>query len=192
MSNSNTFDFKDDKGPVSAHRHINPDGTLGGWVANTVCVENTAFIGANARVFGNARVYDDAQVNQNMYINFSSTTRDLSKRENIRENIKAQTGLIASDKYVYCFKQVNKDMSSFHDNKFFYVKGKRCVASKVDESNVSCASGLHFSNATYWEDHCDKESLYLMCKVYLKDIITVQEGKIRARACIVMNVYQPI
>lgn len=35
-----TFDFGD--GPVAAHRHINPDGYEGGWIADT------------ARVFGNA------------------------------------------------------------------------------------------------------------------------------------------
>lgn len=25
-------DFKDGKGPIPAHRHRNPDGTMGGWV----------------------------------------------------------------------------------------------------------------------------------------------------------------
>ena len=40
-----TFDFQDGIGPVPAHRHTNPDGTEGGWVANT------------ARVSGNAWVY---------------------------------------------------------------------------------------------------------------------------------------
>ena len=35
MSDTNTFDFQDGNGPVPAHRHINPDGTTGGWVADT-------------------------------------------------------------------------------------------------------------------------------------------------------------
>ena len=41
-----TFDFGD--GPVRAHRHKNPDGSIGGWVANTATVADTAYIGENA------------------------------------------------------------------------------------------------------------------------------------------------
>jgi hypothetical protein len=54
-----TYDFGD--GPVPAHRHKNPDGTKGGWVANTAMVEPTAYVGADARVSGNAVVYGDAE-----------------------------------------------------------------------------------------------------------------------------------
>lgn len=35
-----TFDFGN--GPVLAYRHRNPDGTEGGWVANTTFVAETA------------------------------------------------------------------------------------------------------------------------------------------------------
>ena len=61
-----TFDFGN--GPVPAHRHKNPDGTEGGWVADTATVELTTYVGADAKVSGyaqvngNARVYGDAQV----------------------------------------------------------------------------------------------------------------------------------
>ena len=48
-----TFNFHDGNGPVPAHRHTNPDGSEGGWVANT------------ARVYGNAWVYGNAQVSGN-------------------------------------------------------------------------------------------------------------------------------
>jgi hypothetical protein len=49
-----TFDFG--KGAVPAHRHKNPDGSIGGWVANTATVADTAYIGEDARVFDNAKV----------------------------------------------------------------------------------------------------------------------------------------
>ena len=61
-----TFDFG--AGPVPAHRHRNPDGSVGGWVASTAYVAPTSTVGAAARVygtakvFGNAKVYDDASV----------------------------------------------------------------------------------------------------------------------------------
>ena len=47
---------------IPAKRHINPDGTEGGWVADTATVAPTAHIGANARVCGTARVYGNARV----------------------------------------------------------------------------------------------------------------------------------
>jgi hypothetical protein len=57
-----TFNFGDGYGPVPAKRHINPDGTEGGWVANTATVAATAYVGPDAQVYGNARVFDNARV----------------------------------------------------------------------------------------------------------------------------------
>ena len=48
------FDFG--FGPVPAHRHQNPDGTIGGWVANTAQVSGEAWVFGEARVFGKAQV----------------------------------------------------------------------------------------------------------------------------------------
>lgn len=44
------------KGRVPAARHINPDGSLGGWVAASAHVAPTAHIGVHARVWGSARI----------------------------------------------------------------------------------------------------------------------------------------
>ena len=140
-----------------------------------------------AEVSGNAEVYGGAVICENMKVSFSRVKSDLTKRENLQENIKAQTGLIALNNSVICFKQVNPDMSSLHDPKFFYKLHEYTEASNPDMSNVSCASGLHFSNATYWEKNACDDSIYLMCKVELDDIITVQEGKIRAKKCFVVE-----
>ncbi len=63
--NKLTFDFEDGKGPVAAKRHRNPDGSEGGWVADTARVEPTCYIGPNARVFGYARMYGYAWVYEN-------------------------------------------------------------------------------------------------------------------------------
>src|SRR6185436_13203608 len=49
------YDFGD--GPVPARQHRNPDGSLGGWVAETAHVDDSVFVGANATVSGNARVF---------------------------------------------------------------------------------------------------------------------------------------
>ena len=56
------FDFNDGYGPVNAKRHINQDGTKGGWVAATAKVDSTCYIGYNAMVYGKAHVSGNAQV----------------------------------------------------------------------------------------------------------------------------------
>ena len=43
------YDFGN--GLVSAHRHVNPDGSEGGWVADTAFVAKSAFIGPDAKVY---------------------------------------------------------------------------------------------------------------------------------------------
>jgi hypothetical protein len=61
-----THDFGE--GPVPAHRHINPDGSTGGWVANTAYVADTAHVGHYATVsgisilLGRAMAFDHSQV----------------------------------------------------------------------------------------------------------------------------------
>ena len=55
-------DFYDGNGPVPARRHINPNGSEGGWVAMTATVLPHVYIGKEAKVFGSACVYDDAQI----------------------------------------------------------------------------------------------------------------------------------
>ena len=58
----NVFNFEDGNGEVPAHRHVNPDGSVGGWVADTARVAETAYIGASARVYGYAGVFDKAEI----------------------------------------------------------------------------------------------------------------------------------
>jgi len=50
------FKFCLDQDEVPAHRHINPDGSLGGWVAETAYVDVSAYVDEAATVYDNARV----------------------------------------------------------------------------------------------------------------------------------------
>jgi carbonic anhydrase/acetyltransferase-like protein (isoleucine patch superfamily) len=56
------YDFFDGRGPVRAHRHTNPDRTLGGWVADTAQVAPTAFVDVNACVMNQARLLGRARL----------------------------------------------------------------------------------------------------------------------------------
>ena len=55
-----TFDFG--TGLVPAHRHVNPDGSVGGWVADTAYVSPTASIGPDVWVCDTARVFGEAEL----------------------------------------------------------------------------------------------------------------------------------
>lgn len=54
------FDFG--YGPTKAHRHRNPDGSLGGWVAESAYVAPTVNMSPDARVYGKATVWDNAHI----------------------------------------------------------------------------------------------------------------------------------
>lgn len=57
-----TFDFDDGNGPVAAHRHVNPDGSIGGWVADSAVVGNGVYIGPDARVSGISVILGEVQL----------------------------------------------------------------------------------------------------------------------------------
>ena len=63
-----TFDFKDRNGSVPAKRHVNPDGSEGGWVADTATVEASCHIGPEVQVFGTAWVSDNAKVFRGQHV----------------------------------------------------------------------------------------------------------------------------
>jgi hypothetical protein len=52
----------DVEGRVRARPHVNPDGSLGGWVANTAHVDPSAFLAPEACVFGRGGVEGSARL----------------------------------------------------------------------------------------------------------------------------------
>lgn len=117
-------------------------------------------------------------------------------KNSLEEQIRCQTGLVPINGEVIAYKIVNSDLSSFYDNNFKYKIGEWIEAKEVEESNRSCAPGLHFANAVYWDTHChfhynNIRPVYLAAKIKLEDIITVQEGKIRCRKAFILGKYEP-
>lgn len=58
--NGNAFDFG--QGEVPAHRHINPDGSVGGWVADTATVHPSVWVGPRALVWDTVVAMRDVSV----------------------------------------------------------------------------------------------------------------------------------
>ena len=171
-------------------------GDLGGWVESekNLSHEGECWVYGNARVYGNAhvcenaKVYGNAKVYEYQSISTGRVISDLSK--NIKESIRCQTGLGVFNGKVIAYKQVRKDLFSFHDRSFLYVVGEVAEAETVKESNESCESGLHFSHMNYW-NHAEniEQSTFLVAEIKLEDIITVQEGKIRCRKALILGSY---
>lgn len=169
---------------------------------NATLAGNSAIYG-NARAFGwawlkqDARLYGDAMAGHLVTLERGArvyeenvayhgyVTKDLNLRENLIASILAQLDIQPSNGSVYCFKAVDKNLSSFHEPGFKYKIGV-VECNEFDVSQKSCTSGLHVSSATYWDARGDEE--LLLCKVKLEDIITVQDGKIRCKKLEVIGV----
>ena len=153
------------------------------YIGDYSVIKDMAFV-SNSRVF-NGKVCEEQSV-YNVTVN-----DDLSI--NLIESIRCQTGLIPINGKVIAYKQVNKNLHSFYDDKFEYEINKTIVARHSDtKTNKSCSGGLHFSNANCWSDVImPKESVFLMAEIDLNDIITVQRGKIRCTKAKILGAYDP-
>ena len=122
-----------------------------------------------------------------MRVSYSYAKTDLCK--DIAASLRCQCNLLLTNNKVIAYKIVNKNLSSLYDENFIYEVGKIAEVKDVEESNESCASGLHFSNLTYWdfklEGYTDKT--YLVAEIDVEDIITIQEGKILCRKAKILD-----
>jgi hypothetical protein len=58
--------------PIPAHRHVNPDGSEGGWVAETAQVDPSVYVGPNSEVFEFARVFKNVRLEENTVVSGSA------------------------------------------------------------------------------------------------------------------------
>jgi len=70
------FQFKHCNNAVPAYRHTNPDGSIGGWVAETALVEPTVYIAPDAQVFEYASVKGNAKILHESYVCEFATVQD--------------------------------------------------------------------------------------------------------------------
>ena len=188
--------FKGDFGGfIESENNLSQSGNA--WVSGNAMVFDNARVYGNAWVFGDAMVYGDAgvygdakvfgdaRVSQYQKINNCICTCDLS--QNLEESIRCQTGLGVFNDKIVAYKIVDKNMCSFQDNNFKYELGKIAEEENPDMSDKSCASGLHFSNMNYWDS---KNGIFLQAEIDIKDVITVQEGKIRCKKALITGAYE--
>lgn len=169
------------------------------WIHNDAHVYGDAKVFDHAYVFGNACVYDNACVYGNTYVHgdaiicermFVSYSRiDTDLRTDMAASLRGQCNLLLIRNKVIAYKIVNRNLTSLYDKNFIYKIGEIAEVENPDESNESCASGLHFSNLTYWDHNVQgyKNKVYLVAEIDIEDIITIQQGKIRCKKAKILD-----
>lgn len=171
---------------VMGNSDVRDKGTVfDGAIINSSLIAGNAVVRGNAKIIsasvcGDAVVFDNQQVLHYCEVDLS----------NIVDSIRCQTGLAAFNGKITCYKRVRGDLTSLFDKDFKYVVGEYMEVLDAEQSNESCTSGLHFSNATYWDNsvHILSNTKLLICEVALEDVITCQQGKIRAKRCLVLGI----
>jgi hypothetical protein len=72
LGEETTFNFGD--GPVPAHRHLNPNGSLGGWVAESATVDLNVTMDEDSVVFGLASVLGPSSLTRSSVFNEAVVT----------------------------------------------------------------------------------------------------------------------
>lgn len=175
-------------------------------ISGSAAIEDYAVVSDMAEVYDHAVIKDRAIIGRCVQVRGYNTVingetflnheelieQGVMSKNTLEEQIRCQTGLVPFDGSVIAYKIVSPDLTSFYDKDFKYEVGEWAIAKHPNESDWACASGLHFSNATYWDKHCwyaGQDGVYLIAKINLEDIITVQKGKIRCRKAFILGVY---
>jgi hypothetical protein len=158
------------------------DGMVGGYIesAKNLAQDGTCWVSGNARVYGNARV------SQQMGVQFGHVISDLSRSK--RDSLRAQLNVTPFKNTIILYKRVHADLTSEYDKAFQYPSHGMVEILNVDESNASCATGLHFAGAEYYSQNDKSDSVILVARINLDDIITIQQGKVRCRRAFICGV----
>ena len=192
--------------PEEQHQHKNG----GGWVANTVTIDDSVYVAPNARVYGDARVYGnawvygdarvygnawvygdaqvygDARVYGNIHLKFGNFVVEC--KASLKVVVACSLNVFPISGSYTLYKRVKKISKgkyvSLHDEKFFYYDKKVATAKNPDMTwENSCSSGLHASTPFY----AGNEETLIAVKVALEDVITCQEGKVRCKTLTVIG-----
>ncbi len=157
------------------------------WVYDNAHIYGNAQIYGDAQIYSNANVYGDAIICEEMLVSYSKIDTDL--RTDIAASLRGQCNLLLIKNKVIAYKIVNRNLTSLFDKNFVYKIGEIAEVKNPDKSHAFCASGLHFSNLTYWDDNVQKykDKTYLVAEINVEDIITIQQGKIRCKKAKILD-----
>ncbi len=172
-------------GKVSGNAVVKDFARVFGTVSGNTVVKDVTFIGENATVTGNAVV----QVCQ--HVNYGTVTTDLLGTKDWAGALYAEFGIAPKEGKITLYKRVwrtdnPKVFKSDYNRKFLYEIGKEAVENDVDEDAMEWyGKGLHFTSLEFIDPL--EGNTIIECEVDIKDIITIQNGMVRARKCRVIR-----
>jgi len=147
-------------------------------------VYGNAMVFDNAWVSGNARVYGNAKVCEEQWVNMGYVNKSLKIK---KYSFIAQIGIMPKKEGNILYKKVYKIKKgvyrSVFDENFIYKDGKISRVKNPDKAHVGCSTGIHLSRLLYW----DEGDTWIACEFDWKDVITVQQGKVRVKKCKVLG-----
>jgi hypothetical protein len=172
-------------GTVSGNAVIKDFAKVYGDVCGNAIVKDDGFVGTNTTVT------DNAVVQTWQRIRYGTVTTDLLGTKDWAGALYAEFGIVPEDGKVILYKRVFKTkfknvFKSVYNDDFHYLIGKKAIETDVDEDVMNeCGKGLHFTSLEFISFHIG--NTIIECEVALEDIITVQNGKVRARKCKVIR-----
>ncbi len=160
----------------------------------------------NSTVYGNAVMKDwssaegdsiitgNALLQADQHIQFGTVTTDLLGTKDWIGALYAELGVKPKHNKVVLYKKVwsTDDTNTFtsnYDRNFLYKIGETVVVENVNEDIFNyCTDGLHFTSLEFINYYSG--DTIIECEVKVPDIVTVQDGKVRARKCKVLRVYK--
>ncbi len=172
---------------------------------NAVLKDNSMALG-NSTVSGNAvmkdwsMVYNNSIITENaivqafQHITYGTVTTNLLGTKDWTGALYAELGIVPNDNKIVLYKRVwstdEPDVfKSDYRRNFLYKIGKISRVRNVDEDVFkSCTRGLHLTTLNIAKNYGG--DTIIECEVKVPDIVTVQDGKVRARKCKVLRVYK--
>lgn len=95
---------------------------------------------------------------------------------------------ISEDGFLYAYKRVQDDFTSFHDNKTMNAVGTyvEMPRNEVDDrSENTCSQGLHFCSQAYLPHYCGGQGQVLLLKIDPADVVSIPTDydNAKGRAC---------
>ena len=172
-------------GKVFGNAVVKNHSQVCGAVSGNAVVKDHGYVGVNATVT------DNAVVQAWQRIRYGTVTTDLLGTKDWIGALYAELGIRPKDGKVILYKRVwntnNPNVfESVYNRKFIYEIGKEAIETDVDENVMKyCGKGLHFTTLEFIDGY--EGNTILECEVAHEDILTVQDGIIRARKCRVIR-----
>ena len=175
-------------GKVFGNAVVKNHSQVCGAVSGNAVVKDHGYVGVNATVT------DNAVVQAWQRIRYGTVTTDLLGTKDWIGALYAELGIRPKDGKITLYKRVwntnNPNVfESVYNRKFIYEIGKEAIETDVDENVMKyCGKGLHFTTLEFIDDY--EGNTILECEVAHEDILTVQDGIIRARKCRVLGIFK--